>query len=428
MTTPQAPIPPSSDALALLPENLAAGNLAAIDAQLKAGELSMLQQHLTGQQMSDFSAAVQAGDAEAARAAVAGVEIPGVGELAPKKRSPWPIVAIVVAILVVVGVIAVVLLSGDDLKTIPDTLADDSDYSTVTELIETAGLTDQLSESGPFTMFAPDNAAFEAMPGDEFDLLKSDALKARQLLLYHVTTGELKADDLPPSIPTQEGSDLTVEGSGSSLTVNGASIVKPDVEASNGLIQGIDQVLIPPGMDLTAAPTQNIVELLSSNPNYSTLASLIVSAGLSDTLSSAGPFTVFAPQNTAFAALTDEQNAALQNDPNALRQVLNYHVVAGDMKADDLSTGSLNSVEGSPLSVVVSGDSVKVNDAEVVDPNLLASNGVAHGIDAVLIPPGVDLTTTTTEGPTTAAPPTGVPTTAAPTTGAPTTLTPTTAP
>jgi uncharacterized surface protein with fasciclin (FAS1) repeats len=153
--------------------------------------------------------------------------------------------------------------------------------------------------------------------------------------------------------------------------------------------------------DTSAETGETIVELLSSNPDYSTLASLIVSAELSDTLSSAGPFVVFAPQNTAFAALSAEQTAALENDPNLLRQVLNYHVVAGELPIDDLTTENLlrccsgivrrNSVEGSQLMVVVtgnsgSGNSVEVNDAEVVDPGLLASNGVVHGIDAVLIP------------------------------------------
>ncbi len=321
------------------------------------------------------------------------------GVLWPKKRNPWPIVAIiaiVVVVLALVGVGAALFFGGDDTQNIPDTLADDSNYTTFADLIEKAGLTDLLSQTGPYTVFAPDNAAFEALPSEQLQALESDNATLREVVQYHITTGKLSSDDLPAKIPTQQGSDLTVDGSGSSAKINGiAKIIDADIEASNGLIQGIDAVLIPPGVDL-GAPSENVVELLSNNPDYSTLANLMNTAGLSNTLSGAGPFTVFAPNNAAFDALPQEQLDALAANPNLLRQVLNYHVTAGELTTSELTTRQVNSLEGSTLDIVVSGETVTVNGAQVVDPDLLASNGVVQGINAVLIPPGVELTTTTT--------------------------------
>ncbi len=388
-------IPP---ALAALPQMLKDGNLPLIQQALDNGDLAMLPQYLTGEQQREFEFSVRAGDIEAARNSVAGVEVPGVGVLWPKKTNPWPIVAIIVIALIVIGLAAWFLFGGsDDKDNIPDTLSSNSNYTTFAGLIDKAGLTSLLSETGPYTVFAPDNKAFEALPADQLEVLQTDNAKLRQVVQYHITTGELSSDDLPPTIKSDDdGAELTVEGSGTSATINGsAKIIDPDIEASNGVIQGIDAVLIPPGLDLTAPPSENIVQLISNNPNYSTLANLINAAGLSETLSGAGPFTLFAPENSAFDALTEEQNAALAENPNLLRSVLNYHVTSGEMTTSDMTTEQVNSVEGTALDIVVSGDNVTVNGAEVVDPNLSASNGVVQGINRVLVPPGVDLTTTT---------------------------------
>ncbi len=417
-------IPP---ALAALPQMLKDGNLPLIQQALDSGELAMLPQYLTGEQMREFEFSARAGDIAAVRSTVAGVEVPGVGVLWPKKRNPWPIIAIVVVVLALLGIGAWLLFGGDDTQNIPDTLAGDSNYTTFADLIEKAGLTDLLSQTGPYTVFAPDNAAFEALPPKELQVLESDDAKLREVVQYQITTGELSSDDLPVKIPTQEGSDLTVtgSGSGSSATINGsAKIIAADIEASNGLIQGIDEVLIPPGVDLNA-PSENVVELLSNNPDYSTLANLMNTAGLSNTLSGAGPFTVFAPDNAAFDALPQEQLDALAANPNLLRQVLNYHVTAGELTTAELTTTQVNSLEGSTLDIVVSGDTVTVNGAKVVDPNLLASNGVVQGINAVLIPPGLELTTTTTSTTSTSSP-TTTPTTESTTSTTTTTTTSTT--
>ena len=419
MTDQQPPAPTIPPALAALPQMLADGNLPLIRQALDNGDLASLSQYLTGEQMREFDFAVRAGDIEAARNVVAGVEVPGVGVLWPKKSNPWPIVAIVVVVLILLGVGAWLLFGGsDDKKNIPDTLAGDSNYSTFTSLLTKSGLDDLLSQTGPYTVFAPDNKAFEALPKEQLDVLETDNDKLRQVVQYHIATGEISSEDLPSKIKTaDDGAELTVEGSGSSATINGtAKIIDPDVEATNGVIHGIDAVLLPPGLDLTAPPSENIVQVVSNNPNYSTLANLLNTAGLSETLSGAGPFTLFAPNNAAFDALPEEQLAALAANPTQLRTVLNYHVTAGDLPSSELTTKQVNSLEGASLDIVVSGGNVTVNGAEVVDPDMVASNGVVHGINRVLIPPGVDLTTTTSSTETTTTTTSSTTTTTAPTT------------
>ena len=141
---------------------------------------------------------------------------------------------------------------------------------------------------------------------------------------------------------------------------------------------------------MPAKPTQNIVQLAASNPQFSTLVSLVKEAGLVKTLSGKGPFTVFAPTNAAFAKVPAETLAALKADPDKLRSVLTYHVVAGKVPASQVVTlngKSVKTVEGSTVRITVKGKSVRVNDAKVTKTDLMAKNGVIHVINGVLIPP-----------------------------------------
>ena len=139
-----------------------------------------------------------------------------------------------------------------------------------------------------------------------------------------------------------------------------------------------------------ATPTQNIVQVASSNPQFSTLVSLIKEAGLVKTLSGKGPFTVFAPTNAAFKKVPAETLAALKADPAKLKAVLTYHVVPGTVPASKvvtLSGKSVKTVEGSPVKITVRGKTVRVNNARVTATDIRAKNGVIHVINGVLIPP-----------------------------------------
>ena len=137
-------------------------------------------------------------------------------------------------------------------------------------------------------------------------------------------------------------------------------------------------------------PKQNIVQVASSNPQFSTLVSLIKEAGLVKTLSGKGPFTVFAPTNAAFQRVPAATLAELKANPDKLRAVLTYHVVSGNVPASKVVTlngKKVKTVEGSDVRITVRGKSVRVNNATVTRTDIRAKNGTIHVINRVLIPP-----------------------------------------
>ena len=145
----------------------------------------------------------------------------------------------------------------------------------------------------------------------------------------------------------------------------------------------------------TAAPSKDIVQLASSDPNLSTLVSAVKAAGLVSTLEGKGPFTVFAPTNAAFAALPAGTLQALLQpaDKARLTSILTYHVVPGAYTSSNLPTGSVMTVDGAPVTVHSAGGTVTVTDGtgktvQVTEADLRASNGVVHVINGVLLPPG----------------------------------------
>jgi transforming growth factor-beta-induced protein len=145
-----------------------------------------------------------------------------------------------------------------------------------------------------------------------------------------------------------------------------------------------------------AAPGKNIVELASATADLSTLVSAVKAAGLVDTLEGQGPFTVFAPTNEAFSKLPKTALDFLLDPHNkdTLKKVLEYHVAAGAVLAKDLSDGeSIKTVEGGTVEAHVSKSGVKINASTVTTADVLASNGVVHIIDAVLLPQDVSLPT-----------------------------------
>ena len=135
-----------------------------------------------------------------------------------------------------------------------------------------------------------------------------------------------------------------------------------------------------------------IVDVASSNPDFSTLVAAVAAADLVETLSSTGPFTVFAPTNDAFAALPAGVLDALLLPANkaVLTQILTYHVVSGKVMAADVTDGDVATVEGSTVALSTM-NGVTVNGANVIAADVETTNGVIHGIDQVILPPGVDV-------------------------------------
>ncbi len=135
----------------------------------------------------------------------------------------------------------------------------------------------------------------------------------------------------------------------------------------------------------------NIVEIATSNPNFNTLVAAIQAADLTETLSGNTQITVFVPTDEAFAKLPKETLEKLLKPENksALQQILTYHVVSGTVDSQSLTSGQVNTVEGSPVHVVVNQrDGIRVNKSRVIQADIEASNGIIHVIDTVLIPPG----------------------------------------
>ncbi len=133
---------------------------------------------------------------------------------------------------------------------------------------------------------------------------------------------------------------------------------------------------------------ENIVEIASGNEDFTTLVAAVVAAGLAETLSGNGPFTVFAPTNEAFAKLPDGTVEELLKPENKekLAAILTYHVVAGKVMSKDLSDGQkAETVNGQEVTITI-GDGVKVETATVITADLEASNGVIHVIDSVIMP------------------------------------------
>jgi uncharacterized surface protein with fasciclin (FAS1) repeats len=137
----------------------------------------------------------------------------------------------------------------------------------------------------------------------------------------------------------------------------------------------------------------NIVDLASSSEQFKTLVTAVKAAGLVEALSSEGPFTLFAPNDKAFAKVPKATLDKLLKPANKeeLQKVLKYHVIAGAVKAADVKSGSVDTAAGSPVKIVAAGGNVTVNGAKVIKADNEASNGVVHVIDTVLIPPGLKL-------------------------------------
>ena len=150
----------------------------------------------------------------------------------------------------------------------------------------------------------------------------------------------------------------------------------------------IPDELIMDETDEIVMGSQSIVEIAAGDPNFSILVAALTEAGLVETLSGEGPFTVFAPTDAAFAALPEGTIEALLADPQALTSVLTYHVVQGSVTSDAVvNLDSATTVNGQDISISVSEtDGVMINDATVVLPDIMATNGVIHVIDTVLIP------------------------------------------
>jgi uncharacterized surface protein with fasciclin (FAS1) repeats len=269
-----------------------------------------------------------------------------------------------------------------------------ADYSILVEAVSAAGLVDTLRGAGPFTVFAPTNAAFAALL-TELQLTKEQLLNNKPLLTavltYHVLPAKVERAQVPlgKAITTVQGGFFKIEANNNVLTIQdgrnrSSRIIATDLQARNGVIHVIDKVLLP--------ADKNIVQTAQALPQFSILVEAVVAAELATTLSGTGPFTVFAPTNDAFAALLTELQVTkdqLLANKALLTKVLTYHVLPSLVLKADVPVGSpITTVQGETFTV---NSSLVITDqrnrtAKIAATDVFTSNGVIHVIDKVILP------------------------------------------
>jgi len=273
-------------------------------------------------------------------------------------------------------------------QTLLDIVAGSEDHTTLQAAIEASTLTEALSAEGTYTMFAPTNAAFDLLPEGTVDaVLAAGGETLDNLLLGHVIEGNLLADDLAAgtmATSTLGGTELSFEVNDDGAFVNGAQITVFDIEASNGTLHVIDMVILA---DDEPFEGSTVYEIIQNSDDHTTLESAIDAAELDGPLSEAGPFTVFAPTDQAFAILGDDLDAILA-DQAMLTDILSYHVTSGALSSEDLENGQmLTTLQGGEALISIFGESIFIEQARVVLADIVADNGIVHVIDVVLTPP-----------------------------------------
>ena len=281
------------------------------------------------------------------------------------------------------------------LSDIVDTAVADGRFTTLVAAVQAAELVDTLKGEGPFTVFAPTDDAFAALPEGTLDslLLPENKQALTDILLYHVVSGKVMAADVTAltSATTVLGKDVTVKVDMGNVYINEAQVVITDIATSNGVIHVINAVLLPPADEAAMEEKNTIVDIAVADGRFTTLVAALTAADLVETLSGEGPFTVFAPTDDAFAALPAGtlDTLLLPESKQALTDILLYHVVSGKVMAADVVTLSgATTVLGKDVTITVKDGKVFLNDTvQVIITDIEASNGVIHVIDAVLLPP-----------------------------------------
>ena len=278
----------------------------------------------------------------------------------------------------------------EPLPDIVDTAIAAGSFNTLIAAVQAAGLEDTLRGEGPFTVFAPTDDAFAALPEGTLDslLLPENLDQLVSILTYHVVPGKLMAADVSAmdTLETVNGDPLAVTLVNGNVTLGPATVIQADIEASNGVIHVIDNVVLP----VIEEPLPDIVDTAIAAGSFNTLVAAVQAAGLEDTLRGEGPFTVFVPADDAFAGLPEGtlDSLLIPENLDQLTSILTYHVVPGKlMAADVVGMTSIDTVNGQPLTVTVMNGNVMIDGANVILTDIGASNGVIHVIDAVVMPP-----------------------------------------
>ena len=285
---------------------------------------------------------------------------------------------------------------GEPEGSIVDLALANPDLTTLVTALQAADLVGTLADEGTlFTVFAPTDEAFAALGEDAIAALLADTEALTDVLLYHVVGGaavdSIDATALYGQMVTMVNeADVAIDIRDGELYINESKVIIKDIPATNGIIHVIDMVLLPESEE-AAEPTGTIVDIALADPQFSTLVTALEAADLVSTLADeTAVFTVFAPTDDAFAALGEETINSLLADIPTLTDILTYHVIA-DQAVDAATATSLNGsdvemLSGDTVSISVQGDTLYINDSAVIAADVIATNGIIHVIDAVLVP------------------------------------------
>ena len=281
-------------------------------------------------------------------------------------------------------------------NTITDIVVANGDFSTLEAAVVRANLQTTLSGSGPFTVFAPDNAAFSAAGITTSVLNSLSPAQVQSILLYHTLGSRVNAANVPAGpnakVTTASGDSVFVTRDARGVFVNGVQVTSADISADNGVIHRIGRVLNPPvGNIVETAVASGLDSLVKAVTRATTAAG--GDPTLAGTLGSA-TLTVFAPTNAAFTqllgalSLTDINQIPI----GTLLAVLRYHVVGGRAFSSDLTNGNLAMLAGGNTTVslaagaTIRGNGNGGNASNITATNIVCRNGVVHLIDRVLLP------------------------------------------
>ena len=280
-------------------------------------------------------------------------------------------------------------VSADETKDIPANAEATGLHDSLVAALAHAGLVETLQGDGPFTVFAPTDAAFEAAGIDlsTFDT-EAENETLSDILLYHVISGAVDAANVTDGLVATmvNGDNVTFTVTNETVMINDANVTDRDVAASNGIIHIIDKVLLPPAEE---PALEDISGVAAGTGVHDSLVAALAHAGLVATLQGDGPFTVFAPTDEAFAEAGIDLSTFDNDEANAtLTDILTYHVYAGSVAAADVTDGMVATmVNGDDATFTVVNGTVMVGGATVTSADVAASNGVIHVIDKVLMPP-----------------------------------------
>ncbi|GAB1604275.1 transforming growth factor-beta-induced protein ig-h3-like [Argonauta hians] len=271
--------------------------------------------------------------------------------------------------------------------TLAEAMSSLNTLSEIVGLLNQSSILDNLDNTGMYTVFVPNNRAIQDLDSSRLDAWKNDSVLLEKIVKYHMAYGQIKHDELvnDKSIKSLQGESIwiNVYNARHAVTAEGCKIVNFDNVASNGVFHIINEVMLP--------PDGRIAEILALDPDFSIFYSLINGTKYVDILND-NFMTLFAPNNAAFNKMNEDVVAQLQGNFFHKETFLKYHMVHGILWTPGMHKSSLRTFVGDTTDVLsvkirARDQVIFIGNAQIINRDISASNGVIHTIDSVLIPP-----------------------------------------